>query len=73
MTASVKILLDSNPMYKRYIRENSYWYKILNRDPLKIDNFIDEVKEKYKLRTTDKINNMFEKIDMISRFISMIR
>lgn len=73
MDMKIKILLDSNPDYKRYLRSNSYWYKILNRNPNMIDNFVKEVKEKYKLRTTDKINDIIEKIDMISKFINVLR
>ena len=73
METRIKILLDSNPLYKEYIRNNSYWYKILNRDPTMFNSFIEEVKEKYKLRTTDKINNMVDKIDMISKFINVLR
>lgn len=69
----VKILLDSNPIYKEYIRYNSYWYKILNRNPELINSFIKEVKEKNKLTTADKINNAIEKIDMISKFINVLR
>ena len=34
--------------------------------------FINEVKEKYKLRTTDKINNVIDKIDMVSKLINVI-
>ena len=73
MQTNIKILLDSNPVYKEYIRTNSYWYKILNRNPNEIDNFIKEVKEKYKLRMSDRINDIVDKIDMINRFISVLR
>jgi hypothetical protein len=38
-----------------------------------IDDFIREVKEKYKLRTTDKINDIMDKIDMVSKFINVLR
>ena len=73
MDMRVKILLDSNPLYKEYIRYNSYWYKILNRNPELINNFIKEVKEKNKLTTTDKINSTIEKIDMLSKFMNILR
>ena len=73
MDMRVKILLDSNLMYKEYIRYNSYWYKILNRNPELINSFIKEVKEKNKLTTTDKINSTIEKIDMLSKFINILR
>ena len=73
MDTKIKIIIDSNPNYKRYLRTNSYWYKILNRNPFLIDDFIREVKEKYKLRTTDKINDIMDKIDMVSKFINVLR
>lgn len=73
MDMKVKVLLDSNPDYKRYLRSNSYWYKTLNRNPDMIDVFIREVKEKYKLRTSDKINDIMDKIDMVSKFINVLR
>lgn len=73
MDMKIKLLLDSNPVYKEYIRYNSYWYKILNRNPELINSFIREVKEKNKLTTVDKINNTMEKIDMLSKFMNILR
>ncbi len=73
MEPSIKIIIDSNPNYKLYLRNNSYWYKILNRNPELINSFIEEVKDKYKLRFTDKVNNLIDKIDMIERFLEVLR
>ncbi len=73
MDTKIKFIIDSNSDYKRYLRSNSYWYKTLNRSPDMIDIFIKEVKEKYKLRTTDKINDFIDKIDMLSKFIDVLR
>ena len=73
METRVKVILDSNDIYKTYLRSNSYWYKTLNRNPEAIDVFINEVKEKYKLTTQDKINKIVDKIDMINKFINVLR
>ncbi len=73
MDTRIKIAIDSNPNYKEYLRTNSYWYKNLNRDPNSFNVFIEEVKEKYKLRTSDKINDVMDKIDMVSKFIDVLR
>ena len=73
MELSIKIIIDSNPNYKLYLRNNSYWYKILNRNPELINNFIEEVKDKYNLRFTDKVNNLIDKIDMVERFMGALR
>mgnify|MGYP003448201687 CR=1 FL=1 len=73
MFLDIQFSLRNNPSYIKYLRYNSYWYKILNRNPFLIDDFIREVKEKYKLRTTDKINDIMDKIDMVSKFINVLR
>ena len=73
MDIKIRFLLDSNPDYRNYLRMNSYWYKILIRDPNKINDFISEYKEKNKLRTSDKINNMMDKINMVSKLIEVLR
>lgn len=73
MDTRVKILLDSNPNYKNYLRSNSYWYKNLNRNADNINMFVNEVKEKYKLRTSDRINDFIDKMDMVSKFIDVLR
>lgn len=65
--------IKNDPMLQRFIRENSYWYKILNRNPDLIDNMIEEMKEKYKLTTSDKINDISEKIDLIKAFMDVIK
>ena len=50
---------------------NSYWYKILNRDYTKYDEFIKDMKAKYKLRTIDKIDNAIDMVDLVTKFISI--
>ena len=73
MDTKVKILLDSNNNYKTYLRYNSYWYKILGREPNKIDDFIKEYKERNKLRVTDKIESAVDKLSLISKFMEVLR
>ncbi len=73
MDIRVKLALDGNPKYKEYLRSNSYWYKTLNRNPDMMNVFINEVKDKYKLRTTDKINDVMNKLDMVNKFINVLR
>lgn len=73
MDVRVKLFIDSNPNYKRYLRTNSYWYKTLIRNPEMIDAFASEVKEKYRLRTSDKISDIIDKINMVSKFINVLR
>ena len=70
MNIEIKKKLDSNPKYLELLRMNSYWYKILNRDPNMFNNFVEELKTNYKLRTTDKINKALSTFEMVSSIIS---
>lgn len=65
-----KIKSDSNSI--KYLRENSYWYKYLNRDPKYIKEFESKMKEKYKLRPEDKLNKIIEGLDMMSRIMDIL-
>ena len=73
MNLDVQFKIKNNPMLQKYIRENSYWYKNLNRNTDLIEVLTDEMKEKYKLTTADKINSLGQKLDLISTFINVLK
>lgn len=73
MSLEIQFRLKNNPLYIKYLHENSYWYKILTRNPNMINNFIEEVKAFYGLRTSDKINKALSKFEMISNIISALK
>ncbi|MDD2469870.1 MAG: YlbE-like family protein [Bacilli bacterium] len=66
-----KIRNDSN--CTRYIRENSHWYKILNRYPEQFNDFMNEMKERYRLRPTDKITDFVDKLEVINNLFSALK
>ena len=73
MTLDVQFKLKSNPLFIKYLHENSYWYKILNREPNMFNEFVNEVKKNYKLRTSDKINEAINTFEMISSIFSALK
>lgn len=73
MNLDVQFNLKRNPNYIKFLRENSYWYKILTRDPNMFKEFVKEMKVKYKLRTIDKINNALTTVEMIEAIISTMK
>lgn len=72
MTLDTQFKLKSNPLYIKYLHENSNWYKILNRDPNMISKFIEETKIHYKLRPSDRINNALNTIEMLTTILSTL-
>ena len=73
MTLDIQYKINNNINYKRFIRENPNWYKILNRDPLKFNDFILEVKDKYELKVSDRINKMIDNLNMFQSFLDVLK
>lgn len=69
MRYDVLLKIKSDPNALKFLRENSEWYKILNRDPNKYDDMINLMKEKYQLRVSDKLDKLSTGLDLISLFI----
>ena len=57
--------------YLKYLRENSNYYRYLNRDPKEYDKFVKFIKEKYKLRPIDKVDNFVDSVDLITKIINI--
>ena len=73
MQVETQIKIKSNSNLYRYLRENSYWYKDLNRTPLALASLEEEMKEKYKLRPVDKIENISNTMKLVQSFLDVMR
>ncbi len=73
MTLELQFKIKSNPDYIRYLRENSSWYKILNRDPSMFKKFIDNVKTEYQLRTSDRISRALNTIELFQNIVTNLK
>ena len=60
-------------LIKRYLKENSYWYNYLNRNPIYLKAMEEEMKKKYKLTPEDKIEKMYNSISMVSEFLKILK
>lgn len=73
MTLDLQFKIKENEYYKTYLREHSYWYKTLNRDPNTFKAFEEEVKEFYGLRPVDRITKALNTIEMVQSIMSTLR
>lgn len=55
------------------LKQNSYWIKNLNRKEESYKDFVQEMKVKYNLRVTDKINEAIDNIDLISSILETLK
>ena len=73
MTYDVYYKINSDINLKKFLRENSNWYKRLNRSSYSFPYFVEEMKVKYKLTTGDKINRTMDNISMFQGFLDVFK
>ena len=73
MTLDLQFKIKDNPNYLKYLRQNSFWYKYLNRDPENFKFFEEEVKKNYKLTKADKIMRTLETIEMMEKVMATLK
>ena len=64
---------NEDKKFKRYLDENSQYVKYLNRNPENYKNFIKEMKELYKERPSDKLNDAINTIDIVSSILGTLQ
>ena len=73
MTTETLIAIRNNPYYYQFLRENSHWYKALNRDINNLKLMEEEVKNYYKLNFADRLNDLNNKISMLRTFMDIMK
>ena len=73
MTTDIQIKINADYRLKSFIREYPIWYKRLNRNPDLFKEFVMDMKDKYKLNTSDRLNNMLSRIGMFQTFLDVLK
>ncbi|MBE6161279.1 MAG: hypothetical protein E7158_03565 [Firmicutes bacterium] len=73
MKTEIWMKLENDPKMSNYLKINSEWYKYLNRNPINYQKFVNAMKEKYKIRTSDKINSVIDNIDTVSSILNILK
>ena len=55
------------------LKENSSWYKYLNRSSSNYEKFVTTMKKQYHLGVTDKISDAIDNIDLISTLMKTMK
>ncbi len=66
MNYDLQMKLKENPLYQKYLREHSIWYKKLIRHPELFSQFREEMRTVYQLRPTDKMNKALDAFEFLS-------
>ena len=73
MSIDLQYKIKNNLMYQKFLRENSIWYKYLNRNPLSFNDFISDIKDKYELKPSDRLNKVLNNISLIQNFLDVLK
>jgi len=73
MNLELQYKINADVNQKKFLRENSMWYKYLNRNSTYYKNFIEDMKDKYKLKPADKIAKAVDNINMINTFLDVLK
>lgn len=73
MHIKTQIIVKSNPNIYRYLRENSYWYKSLNRNPESIKELEMEMKNRYKLTAEGRLEKLNNSMSLIRSFMDVLK
>lgn len=66
MKNDIIFILDKNPDYWNFLRERTYWYRILSVDRNKIKDFLQEYKIVRRKRFIDKVEDASNLLTLVS-------
>ena len=73
MVLDLQFRIKNDEKLKQFLRENSYYYKYLNRSPSYLKDIIEDMKDKYGMKPSDKINKMIDNISLMNSFLEALR
>ena len=73
MQLDIQYKIKNNHNLFKYLKENSSWYKYLNRNKNYLKKFEDEMKERYKLTTKDRIEKIGNGINQVSKIMDILK
>lgn len=73
MDIKTQMIVRSNPNLYRFLREESYWYKYLNRNPNYLKDMEQAMKNKYKLTAQDKLEKLNQSMGLIHSLMDVLK
>ena len=73
MILDLQFRIKNDERLKQFLRENSYYYKYLNRSPSYLKDVIEDMKDKNGLKPSDRINKMIDNISLMNSFLEALR
>ena len=55
------------------LKQNSYYFKGLNRGVVDYKKFVSDMKVKYKERTSDKLESIMDNMELVSSVLNVLK
>ena len=73
MNYEIRNIINNNILLKKYLRENSYYYKELIRNPSFINRLYELMRKSYKLTVPDKLEKINKDLSMMNSVIDILK
>ena len=73
MNFEIRNIINNDILLKKYLRENSFYYKNLIRNPKFINVLYDLMKKDYKLTVSDKLEKINKDLSMMNSVIDILK
>lgn len=73
MESFLQMAFRENPKSYELLKENSYYFKSLNRGVVDYKKFISDMKIKYKQRTSDKLESLMDNMELVSSVLNVLK
>ena len=73
MRTDIIVNIKNNKYYSDYLKVKSSWYKELYINPNSFNKFIEDVKDYYHLRFSDRLNKSLNTLDLITNIVSNLK
>lgn len=73
MEKFLQMSFRENPKMFELLKQNSYYFKGLNRGVVDYKKFVSDMKVKYKKRTSDKLESIMDNMELVSSVLNVLK
>lgn len=73
MEKFLQMSFRENPKMFELLKQNSYYFKGLNRGVVDYKKFVSDMKVKYKERPTDKLESIMDNMELVSSVLNVLK
>ena len=73
MEMFLQMSFRENPKMFELLKQNSYYFKGLNRGVVDYKKFVSDMKVKYKERTSDKLESIMDNMELVSSVLNVLK